>query len=393
MAELEQEKATLAANIRASTDNLAKKAVLEDELAIVDEKLETERKRQEELANDYAQKVLEVSEFQERLQELQALNERFSAEHQSQLEAAKATNRELREVEAMMEMESAQREALEDYIADLKQEILELAAKNDVVSALELPVDVAMAEQVETPVVPETAPVIEQIESEIAPETAPVVEQIEAGIDRETAPVDKQMESNVVPELAKQVEALAIAAPKLKPVTDKRAVVSEEETKPVEKPVRMVRPEEPSDMKRFLAEVALAASRRLETRRQSQNQTDAVAVPSTSIGNISFIQLLGTVSAADAVEAQAKRRTQLEMELDLLALKKRLQAEQQEKTRLLKLSKDIQKEKRRVLEGAGDQVAVPDWIKKLNVYAVKSKTLRVKIGNAQRQDPDKLTFT
>ena len=86
---------------------------------------------------------------------------------------------------------------------------------------------------------------------------------------------------------------------------------------------------------------------------------------------------------------QRARRTQLEMEMELLALKKRLQAEQKEKARLQKLNSAMKAEKANV-EVSG---TVPDWVKKINVYASNSKTLRVKIGKAQKARPDDLSFT
>lgn len=90
-------------------------------------------------------------------------------------------------------------------------------------------------------------------------------------------------------------------------------------------------------------------------------------------------------------ELDESRRTQLEMEIELLALKKRLQAEMRERLNLEKLSESVSQEKQKLVQNTDSRV--PEWIKKINIYAAQSKELRVKINESQRTNPDKLSFT
>lgn len=92
-----------------------------------------------------------------------------------------------------------------------------------------------------------------------------------------------------------------------------------------------------------------------------------------------------------ATELDESRRTQLEMEIELLALKKRLQAEMRERLNLEKLSESVSQEKQKLVQNTDSRV--PEWIKKINIYAAQSKELRVKINESQRANPDKLSFT
>lgn len=80
------------------------------------------------------------------------------------------------------------------------------------------------------------------------------------------------------------------------------------------------------------------------------------------------------------------RMTKYEMEMELLMLKKRLIAEQEEKERLSSM-KDQMEGARRTAAGL-----LPDWIRQLEDVASNSRTLRVKIGRKQADNPDKLTF-
>jgi len=83
----------------------------------------------------------------------------------------------------------------------------------------------------------------------------------------------------------------------------------------------------------------------------------------------------------------AKRKTKYEMEIELLMLKKRIEAERAEKERLAKLKESMENFR------DGERVGtLPDWIKKIEEVAANSKTLRIKIGRKQAQNPDLLSF-
>lgn len=80
------------------------------------------------------------------------------------------------------------------------------------------------------------------------------------------------------------------------------------------------------------------------------------------------------------------RRTRLEMETEILVLKKRIQ---EEKTKQKKLEELKQMSENPVQDREG---ARPTWIKQLEDVASSSKTLRVKIAMKQQQGPDQLSF-
>jgi hypothetical protein len=85
--------------------------------------------------------------------------------------------------------------------------------------------------------------------------------------------------------------------------------------------------------------------------------------------------------------SSTKRKTKYEMEIELLMLKKRIEAERTERERLERLKSSIETFR------DGDRVgALPDWIKKIEEVAANSKTLRIKIGRKQAQNPDELSF-
>jgi hypothetical protein len=82
-----------------------------------------------------------------------------------------------------------------------------------------------------------------------------------------------------------------------------------------------------------------------------------------------------------------KRKTKYEMEIELLMLKKRIEAERVEKERLARLKSSMENFR------DGERVgALPEWIKKIEEVAANSKTLRIKIGRKQAQNPDLLSF-
>ncbi|RKO85778.1 hypothetical protein BDK51DRAFT_47614 [Blyttiomyces helicus] len=110
-------------------------AELEEELAIVTGKLELERLEAEQVAQEHARLKADIADFQARLEELKALNERLNHENMHLMEAAQATNQELGEVRNMIEVEAAQRAALEAYIVQLKQEVLAMVNPADAEAA------------------------------------------------------------------------------------------------------------------------------------------------------------------------------------------------------------------------------------------------------------------
>lgn len=86
-----------------------------------------------------------------------------------------------------------------------------------------------------------------------------------------------------------------------------------------------------------------------------------------------------------SLNAPKVRMTKYEMEMELLVLKKRLEAERAERERLAQLKGQI--EGARTADGL-----LPDWIRQMEDVASNSLTLRVKIGRKQAENPDRLTF-
>lgn len=87
-------------------------------------------------------------------------------------------------------------------------------------------------------------------------------------------------------------------------------------------------------------------------------------------------------------KANLSRKTRYEMEVELLMLKKRIQAEKDEKARLEALKGKLQSAR----DNADQTGRVPAWIKQVNQIAESSKTLRMKIGKQQMKNPDQLSF-
>lgn len=151
--------------------------------------------------------------------------------------------------------------------------------------------------------------------------------------------------------------------------------------------------QEASDLKRKLEELSretpepkrveqtAAVAEKAPVIVQVRKQTSSTAVEEDH--NILF-------ETTNLTEEQRKKRLRLQMDLELLALKKILQAEQRAKLHPNKISEAMQREKDKLAENLG---VVPDWIKKLNAYAMKSRTLRTQIGKAQKNNPDELSFT
>lgn len=80
-----------------------------------------------------------------------------------------------------------------------------------------------------------------------------------------------------------------------------------------------------------------------------------------------------------------RRKTRYDMELEVLMLKKRLNKEKEESQKLgyLKRAAEIGP------NGAG---GIPDWLRQLQLVATNSTTVRVKIRQKQRVNPDMLSF-
>jgi hypothetical protein len=237
---------------------------LEAELMAVKTRLEKEKVVEETEAKEYNKLKAEVEEFNSRLNELRNLNDRLKREEQSQLEAARNTEREIQEVSHLLEVEAAERVALESYIIQLTQEIMNAANR----------------------------------------------------------------------------KAAAPAAPE--PKTD----------------VDVAEPEKTGEQ--------VAADAKVEAESRIANEPAPEPAPRT------------------------KKTNRLDMEMELLALRKRLEGEKKEKDKLMNLTHSIEAEKARL--AMGNAGAIPDWIKKINIQASNSKTLRVKIANNQKQNPDNLSF-
>ncbi|TPX45824.1 hypothetical protein SeMB42_g03777 [Synchytrium endobioticum] len=101
----------------------------------------------------------------------------------------------------------------------------------------------------------------------------------------------------------------------------------------------------------------------------------------------SDIQGLLTDANDDFVYPQASQPvTRIEREMTLLALKKKLQNERDLVHELI----DVKKVAEQVIEDPSHHK--PEWIKQVNQYASKSKTLRAKIKGKAQHQVDELTF-
>lgn len=81
------------------------------------------------------------------------------------------------------------------------------------------------------------------------------------------------------------------------------------------------------------------------------------------------------------------RMTKYEMEMELLLLKKRLVAEMEERERLGHIKDQMESAR-----GLGGRGFLPEWIRQTQDVASNSRTLRIKIGRKQAENPDKLSF-
>lgn len=333
VANLERKKTKLETDLQQEKDK-SRSSLVETKLDEVKVQLEQERSEADRIAEEHQKLQAEIEEFQQRLEELRSLNERLTAENQSQLEAAKQTNRELLQVKELMEVEASQRSALESYVMQLKEDILAIAKEKK----KEKTKSVAPIQEVAAPVIQE--PAVEEKPQESVAEEPRALEQRSQELVQESA------ESMEVEKKA-EIEAVYTVPPP--------AVEDDEGPAPI-------------------PQSNLSNSKNMDSR-------------------ISMASSAGGTKRRTMVDN--RKKLQLDMEMELLALKKRLQAEQRERLRLEKMSKKIEEVKEKVSAAPQQEVsaAVPDWIKKLNVYASKSKTLRIKIGKQAKQNPDDLSFT
>ena len=86
--------------------------------------------------------------------------------------------------------------------------------------------------------------------------------------------------------------------------------------------------------------------------------------------------------------AKLTRKIRLQMQIELLMLKKRRESESGEKDRLEMLRKKL----REARDDANQNGRMPEWVKQVNQYVGSSRTLRLKIGQQQSTNPDELSF-
>jgi len=322
--ELENEKVRLESEVQTMRSRNAAVDVkdnedLEEELEIVRGKLELEKLEAEQVAQEHSKLKNDIEEFQSRLAELKALNDRLNVENQHQLEAAKATNRELHEVRNMLEIEEAQRSALESYIMQLKNEVLAMVSNGG------------------------------------------------AGVEEESDDEDHEGRSSTT---SINRNVLAKQASKSQSIDESNHSVEVSNTA-----------------------VDHVIKEQEEEINNSANPTAALRPRFKRVD-----------------EDGKPKRTRLDMEMELLALKKKLEVAKQSKQRLSSLALDVEAEKAKIsnsslnttskdsVEAGEDptplatEYKVPDWIRQLNVHAQNSKTLRVKIGKSAKENPDVLSF-
>lgn len=99
---------------------------LREELVEIENALEQEKIEFEYVTEEHEAIQFEIDEFQNRLAELHAVNERLAIENMDLVEQAETTNHNLMEMREMIEAEAHQRRVLEDYIRSLKTEVIGL---------------------------------------------------------------------------------------------------------------------------------------------------------------------------------------------------------------------------------------------------------------------------
>lgn len=142
------------------------------------------------------------------------------------------------------------------------------------------------------------------------------------------------------------------------------------------------------------AKLAQAEMERLQSALNSEAEerhrleTEILALKSelqSALGGPRRAPITPGASGPAVLAAPKVRMTKYEMEMELLVLKKRLEAEKEERQRLAHLKGQI--DGARTADGL-----LPDWIRQMEDVANHSLTLRVKIGRKQAENPDRLTF-
>jgi hypothetical protein len=107
-------------------DGTEEEMKLREELVEIEHALEQEKIEFEYVTEEHEAIQLEIDEFQNRLTELHAVNERLANENMDLVEQTETTNHHLLEMREMIEAEARQRQVLEDYIRSLKTEVIGL---------------------------------------------------------------------------------------------------------------------------------------------------------------------------------------------------------------------------------------------------------------------------
>jgi len=316
--------------------------IIENKIEQVNAELAVERAEAEKVTKEYLQLSDEIAEFQTRLDDLKLLNDRLTSENQSQLETAKSTAKEIDVLRQELEKTAEERAALEQEVIQIKDQILKSASRKSLASL-------------------HRTPSIEPIRQEAVVVPEPVLVQ-----KSDETPFETQISDDISTNAPTAVSYGA---------EPEKEQYSEESTK-------------------FTTErIAIPSTDQVSSEELPANQVAEIKEDAKLPKDETSIGIIPQPSKPDVVvsDEQGRRHTQLEMEMELLALKKRLQAEQKEKVRLKNLSSAMREEQGKI--EAAVEVMVPDWIKKINQIASASKTLRIKIGKAQKSNPDHLTFT
>ncbi|KAJ3221614.1 Membrane-associated guanylate kinase, WW and PDZ domain-containing protein 2 [Clydaea vesicula] len=107
---------------------------LKIELSQLDVKIEDERKELELFNNQHEKLKREIEEYQLKIKELNSVNERLEQNTNALIEGNREAHDGINEMRQMIEAEALQRAALEDYIKQLKSEVVQLYDPNAVPS-------------------------------------------------------------------------------------------------------------------------------------------------------------------------------------------------------------------------------------------------------------------
>ena len=148
----------------------------------------------------------------------------------------------------------------------------------------------------------------------------------------------------------------------------------------------------------------------LVAKQMTPSESAPMETPTSSTFPASPFSTFSEISTGALIK---KRANLFDMELELLSLRKRLDAEKEESDFLHALVQDLKDAKSakedhggvddlefdngdekvsRVGGEAGGEYVVPEWIRALNVKATKSKTLRMQIEKQAKENPDALNF-